>query len=402
MSTPRKGTDPDHAPAVPTLEDVQSVVLKDFDKRVWRATEAALSTHAALHLAGVQKCPGLILEGPSGASKTTVLRFFKDFDQTYRSDDLTPAAFVSHDASRYDDELEEIDLLPRIQHKTLINADMGSWFSGDRDTIQERMSTLAKVMDGSGYQTDSGVHGQRGYEGDYRFALLGATTPLSPRARDVMGHTGNRLLFHEMPPKNDDEQAVRDVFGEVEFSEKVIRCRSAVTEYLSVLWERYNGYGGFDWEGSTEDEVLDLVLYLAKLIQYARAPVSGNESPQRETIYRPLNSLRDLARGHALACGREYIDVDDLKVCARIALGTMHSKRRPIVRLLVSSPPHQNIQASDVEDIANVSRPTARKQMELMNTLGIAECYEAGRNDTKKMRVRDEFAWPDGLPFPER
>lgn len=105
-----------------TLTDVRSVILDNFDKRVWRATEAALSTHAALHLAGVQKCPGLILEGPSGASKTTVLRFFKEFEHTYRSDDLTPAAFVSHDASQYEEDLEEIDLLPRIQHKTLINS----------------------------------------------------------------------------------------------------------------------------------------------------------------------------------------------------------------------------------------------------------------------------------------
>jgi len=402
MSTPQEGTGSGHAPAVSTLEDVRSVVLNDFDMRVWRATEAALSTHVALHLAGVQKCPGLILEGPSGASKTTVLRFFKGFEHIYRSDDLTPAAFVSHDASRYEEDLEEVDLLPRIQHKTLINADMGSWFSGDRDTIQERMSTLAKVMDGSGYQTDSGVHGQRGYKGDYRFALLGATTPLSPRARDVMGHTGNRLLFYEMPPKNDDDQIIKDVFEGGEFSEKVLRSRSAVTEFCSVLWERYDGYGGFKWEGHIEKEIQRLIGYLAKLIQYARAPVNGNQAPTREELYRPLESLHDLARGHALACGREYIDTDNLEVCARVALGTMHDKRRSIVRLLVSSPSHMNFQANDVEEKANVSRPTARKQMELMDTLGIAECHEVGRNDTKNIRVRDEFAWPDSLPFPER
>ena len=401
MSKPHRSNNKTTNPPVNSLSGVQTVILNNFDKRVWWATEAALSTHAALHLGGVQKCPGLVIEGPSGASKTTVLRFFKKFEHTYRSDDVTPAAFVSHDASRHEEELEEVDLLPRIQQKTLINADMAGWFSGDKDTIRERMSTLAKVMDGSGYQTDSGVHGQRGYEGDYRFALLGATTPLSPRARDVMGHTGNRLLFHEMPPKNDDEQAVRDVFGEEEFSEKVVRCRSVVIEYLSMLWKQYDGYGGFEWEGSAEEEIQELVQYLAKLIQYARAPVSGNESPQRETIYRPLNSLRDLARGHALASGRGYIDIDDLQVCARVALGTMHHKRRPVVRMLVSNPPAQEFQAADIERVANVSRPTARKQMKLMDTLGIAECYETGRNDMKNLRVRDEFAWPDKLPFPK-
>jgi hypothetical protein len=70
--------------------------------------------------------------------------------------------------------------------------------------------------------------------------------------------------------------------------------------------------------------------------------------------------------------------------------------------LLVSNPSHTILKASNVEEIANVARPTARKRMELMDTLGIAECYEAGQNDTKNMRVRNKFTWPNGLPFPER
>ncbi len=36
---------------------------------------------------------------------------------------------------------------------------------------------LGAILDGQGLKTDSGTHGQRGYEGDYLFAWFGCTTP---------------------------------------------------------------------------------------------------------------------------------------------------------------------------------------------------------------------------------
>lgn len=90
-------------------------------------------------------------------------------------------------------------------------------------------------MDGQGLNRNTDGHGQRGYDGDYRFALIAATTPLKPRAWDVMGDVGQRLLFHELPREDDLDAVTDDVFGETEFTERVARCRSVVREFLGQL-----------------------------------------------------------------------------------------------------------------------------------------------------------------------
>jgi hypothetical protein len=81
-----------------TLSDVRETVVKNFDEAQWHLTEAILSTHATLLVGEIQNCTGLIVVGQSGAGKTTALKFFEGLsEQFYRSDEVTPASFVSHD-----------------------------------------------------------------------------------------------------------------------------------------------------------------------------------------------------------------------------------------------------------------------------------------------------------------
>lgn len=319
------------------------------------------------------------------------------------SDEATSASFVSHDASVETEKLEEVDLLPRLQHKTLLTLDMAKWFAGPRDTIEDKMSTLANVMDGEGYTRDSGSHGQRGYEGDYRFVFLGASTPLDPRAWDAMGHTGNRFVFHELQGTSDIDEIAAQVFGESEYPEKIERCQAIVSQFLTELWDHTDGYGGISWSGEPSDEIQEHLKYLAQVVQYSRAIVSDDRSPSREGLMRILSSLRDLARGYAVLDGRQTIELEDMQICARVALSTMHRERRPVVRALLSPETDANLDASMIEKRAGVSRPTAIKRLELLDTLDLAVTDTIG-SDNGKRKVAcllPEFRWPDALDFPE-
>jgi len=269
--------------------------------------------------------------GKSGAGKTTALKFFDGLDeQFYRSDEVTPASFVSQDASLNDEQLAEVDLLPRIQHKSLLCRDMETWFSGNEDSIRTTMSWMTLLMDGEGLMRDSGSHGQRGYQGDLRFTFIGASTPLEPRAWRVMGNAGYRFMFYYKESRPSDRAVLKEnLFGETNYESQVSECNEVVRSFLQRLWEQHHEYGGvLDTDITVSDDAQEALAYLAELVKYCRATLtydSDKESPtvSREDPHRVGSVLRDIAKGRALLEERTTVSVDDVVVSARIALSRL-------------------------------------------------------------------------------
>jgi hypothetical protein len=347
----------------------------------------------------------VVIVGEPGAGKTTAIRFFEGLEgQTYRSDDTTAASFVTLVANQSDEDREEIDLLPRISHKTLTSRDMATWFSGPQESIEDKMSTMAHVMDGDGFMRDGGTGGRRGYSGDYRFTFIGASTPLDPRAWRVMGHTGQRFVFYNLSGDEvDRDELESELFAKTRYSERVERCRKAVHDFLESLWDEHDGYSGIEEHFDATDEAKEAIAYLGQLVKFSRATLGEDDEPSRENPLRVGAVLRDIAQGRALLNGRKTIQVDDVQVSARIALSTMPRKRRPLVRALLDPKKGGKLATSQVEDELGVSRPTALDRMEKAELLGIAACDgddEDGRNPVY-LKVKPQFEWPDCLDFPE-
>lgn len=388
-----------------TLDHVRKVVTDEFDETMWGVTEALLSAHATLLIEEVKNCTGVIVVGESGAGKTTAISLFEGLDdQVYRSDDATPASFVSHDASLTDEQLEEVDLLPRIRHKTLTSRDMATWFSGPQEAIEQKMALMAHLMDGEGYSRDSGSHGRRGYRGDYRFTFLGATTPLDPRAWRVMGHTGYRFVFYNLPSGEVDRDELEDeLFSETRYQERRNQCQEAVQNFLAKLWDEHDEYGGIEKHFDATDEAKTSITYLAKLVKFSRATLGKDGELSRESPERIGAVLRDIAQGRAILDSRTTIQVKDVQVSARIALSTMPKKRRPLVRALLNPENDWKLTTAEAQQALMTSRPTTLERMKLMDTLELAYCVtdtEDGR-EPKQIEIKPEFEWPDSLDFPE-
>lgn len=389
----------------PSLDDygVRETIRENFDDETLHVAEAVLSAHAVLAIEDASPF-GLVVVGVSGTGKTTVLRFIEGGTTSermfYRSDDVTPAAFVSHNASVSTDDLDSIDLLPKIQHKTLVSRDMATWFEGTRENIREKMATMANVMDGDGYTRDSGTHGQRGYEGDYRFNFIGASTPLDPRAWETMGHVGNRLVFIQKPNTKSINEVVDDVFGESEYSAKVAACREVVDRFLGVLWKYHGGYGGVTWTSKPgSPNVAPVIGYLTDLVAHARAPAGPDAKP--EGTHRLATAFRDIARGHALISGRTAITLDDIGVCTRVALGTIPRKRRPVIQALVDPRTGTDLTAADIETTTDWSRPTTLSRMKLVANLGIADLNtDSTGRQTQYLTLKPQFEWPAAATYP--
>jgi hypothetical protein len=390
-------------PARTTIEDVRRVTCEQFDERTWEVLEAELATLATLLIEDVDACTGLIVVGPSSSGKTTALSFLEGLDELiYRSDDVTPRSFVSHDASKTEDQLRKVDLLPKIAQKTLLVRDLSTWFAGEQDEVYGRMATMTTLMDGRGYTRDSGSHGGRGYTGsEYRFNFIGASTPLQPRAWAAMGNAGSRFVFHEKRGTSDIEGVVDAVLNGTSYPEKVRRVREAVTAFVTQLWTDTGGVGSVPMEPRRDPDIGVVLGYLAEVIRHARAQQSAG-SVHRENAFRLVSMLNTLAQGRALLYGRRYIEVDDLNLCARIALSTMPEKRRAGIRAVLDPANGGTLTAADMEAAAGVSRPTAIDRMDQLAALGFGGCAgadEDGRG-TKSLVLGEAFVWPQSLTFP--
>jgi hypothetical protein len=164
-----------------TFNEWRNVIANNFPD-LFFASEIGLSIIAQILIKDVTNPFALVLVDVPSAGKTIAINFFSEIEGlTYATDKFTPASFVSNAANVKKEKLKEVDLLPRLQYKMFLIRDLATLFSKRDDDLNECLGILTRVLDGEGFNTDSGIHGQRQYVGEYLFMLLTASTPISPR-----------------------------------------------------------------------------------------------------------------------------------------------------------------------------------------------------------------------------
>ncbi|MFK8214416.1 hypothetical protein [Haloferax volcanii] len=394
----------DNHVAPPSLTDygVQDVISEEFGEEGWSVMKPLLATHATLLLDDIESSRAMMIEGQSGVGKTMLLKTFGGLNEQFcRRSDITPASFVSAGSSKSNGNSGNNDLLPQLEGRTLAVRDANTLFTGSEQTIRSRWGKLARIMDGDGYYRQTATHGKAGYD-DIRFNFIGATTPLSPRAWRMMGNVGQRLLFVEWPEEDYQDDWLRSVVDGGE-SRPIKLGQAAVQEFLRDLWNYHDGAKSVAWTAKPMSADVEFSLQrLARVVAHARGSLQNGRA-NIEAPKRIGKLLHDLARGHALIHGRTRLELGDVEVCGRVALSTMPSKRRGVVRALLEPDRMEPLTPSEAEDILGVSRPTARDRIDEVAALGLGETVEVpGRGGTTTgVRVKSEFCWPDKLAFPE-
>lgn len=376
--------------SMPSLDRVVDVVDECFPEIV-SETVICLAVAATLLLSDQQNPVAINLEGVPSSPKTTLVDFFgKAEDKCYRSDKFTPKSFVSHSASASRERLEEVDLLPRIRHKLFLVPELAPLFGLRAEDLVESFSILTRVLDGEGLSTDSGVHGRRGHVGDYLFAWIGGTTPVTHKVWKAMGTLGSRFLFIEMPSEElSNEELVRDVAGGVSYRDRVDLCREAVAAFLEELWIETGGIRGVTWKRDRDPESIMLrIAAYAKVLARLRGTISvwregsGDDetynfsTPIIERPQRAMSLLYALARGHALVHGRRQLTDADLPIVTRAALESTPNDRRAVTRILLAN--NAIATTKDVQDALRCSAPTGRAILETLEKLGIGTLDNPG------------------------
>jgi hypothetical protein len=309
----------------------------------------------------------------------------------YRSDNFTPAAFVSHATNQRREDLAKVDLLPRIRHKVLVTPELATIFRGKDDDLVNQFKIITRVLDGHGLMTDSGSQGRRGYEGDYLFAWLGCTTPFDAKVWRVMAQLGSRLFFLVMD--TDTEVTEDDLLAAnagLPYGARLNASRQSVHQFLTSLHDACGGVRGITWNDQADPEsVRRWIARLARLLVAIRSEPTRESDPsidgpefipgKPETPYRAHAVLRNLARGHSLVHGRRQLAADDLPAVARVVASSIPTKLRSVFAALARAG-GAPLTVAQVQAALHVRHPqTARCVMEDFAPRGVAEYVEAGQ-----------------------
>jgi len=386
-----------------TFEEWRKTINENFPE-LWPYAEACASTVGILLIKDVQPL-ALVLQGVPGSGKTTTLDFFKKFPLSHSTDKFTPRAFVSHVAQKTEEELAEIDLLPRIKDKVLISPDLTTLFGGKPEEIKETFSILTRVLDGQGLVIDSGVYGGRGYQGDYMFVWIGATTPIPHIIWDLFGNLGARMYFQSVPKKPKTTQKYIMQIKEKSYRKKVTDCNSATMRFLKSIWREDK----IEWNSKEDsDLVLERIVSLAKLVTRLRGKISvalkqefGGEKmyysePIIEEPERCIQAFYTLMRGHALIKGRTQVAIDDVPIIIDVALSSAPWDRIFAFAYLLNK---EEVTTNELVKDLPCSRYKAVRTMKTLELLDIVTLEEeriataGGEQMGYTMRLKPDFHW---------
>lgn len=364
------------------------------------AAETALSTLAQFLIKDITNPFALVLIDVPSSGKTIVINFFDDMPQlTYATDKFTPASFVSNAANVPKEMLDDIDLLPRIQYRLFLIRDLATLFSKREDDLNELLGILTRVLDGEGLNTDSGVHGQRQYNGEYLFMMLAASTPIPPRVMKAMGNLGSRLFFLSINSHGKDEDELAAQVADLSYKAKEKTCRLATRDFLYGLWNTYPQ--GIEWNKKADSiELLPIIARCAMLLASLRGVINvwhddfnGEFKYATPIIERPdrINQLfYNLARGHALVSGRTQIASEDLKAIVELCVDGAPSGRAKLFRKLIEH--GGTMTTSEIEQELKCSKPAALNEMKTLVILGVCSLHENTGGDNK-ISLSEDFKW---------
>ena len=334
-----------------TIEQVKIVVDANLPD-CWLPLEAALSTIGAAMLRDVDHCIGLIIVGEPGGRKSTTLELLGSTEPVIRIHKFSPASFVSHYAAKNDKQLTNIDLLPKIKHKVMVIPELAPLFGQRYEDLVSDIAILTAVMDGKGYWSSSGVHGMRGYENDYRFSMIAATTPLEHRAWQALGKLSSRWIFYRLPQASTEYKSLAHDFT----AEKSI-CKSFVGAFVEDFWQDYGSVG---WNRQGDDEGLGRQLNCSAVtISRWRGLVprqeygAGYNPPVIEVSDRLRETLYALARGHTLLYDRKQLTQEDVDFAVRINETNMQEDRLRVFTALRKAHLNYVARGGNPEDISS-------------------------------------------------
>jgi predicted transcriptional regulator len=403
---------------------LQNVVHANIPE-IWPGLEFELSS---LRILNIHECTlpfiGIILARPS-SYKTIVLNLLKPWYCTFYTDSFSPKAWVTHTtAVDSEEELMKIDMLPKVKDRHFLTPELAPIFTTDEKDLGLILGTMTRIADGHGYGSDSGAHGHREY-GDTMFVWTGAAVDIPYKVYKLLAGLGFKIYFFRLPYREKTEDELLKQMKE-KFNEKKASIESALREYLvwfeigpDLIHDEQSDLRKMGWDDENDDEqALRWIVKLATVLKHLRRIAKtwdiqddsqgsnyGYTVTQPESPERAIEILRNLARGHALLTGRNFVTLEDVPIVVKTVLSTANIDKVGLVRLLIAN--NGKLTTKEIEKSLNVTRTTALRNMVELKVIGLVDLEEeevpasAGNPpyNKKSITLKKEFNWLLGEEF---
>jgi DNA-binding transcriptional ArsR family regulator len=386
---------------------------------LWLPLEFAISVKSILNIKNITlPFIGIIL-GPPSSLKSVAVDMPKHARDTFPTDSFSPKAFVSHNSNMTEEQLQEMDMLPKIKNKMFLVSELAPLFTAKDEELSNIFGIIMRVADGNGYWSDSGARGHRGYDGPLMFVWLGAAVDIPYKIHKMLSMLGPKLYFLRLPMSSEDEDDLLRFLQQDDFRIRVQAIKEAFFDYLEYLEacpnmqvDQESGIPKLVWNTTNpaEEQAQRYIIYLGELLAYLRGTVSTWETEDTQGLdyayasrnvenpKRGMTQLYNLARGHALSQGRHHITVqDDLPLIVKVVLsGAASVERVKVLDLLLSSQDmYKTYDVSEVAEAIGTSKKTAKRTMAEFKALGLVELIELGEEGDPliQIRLKDGFSW---------
>jgi hypothetical protein len=394
---------------------------------LWMPLEFVLTLKCILNIKDITlPVMGLIL-GPPGSWKSQAVNMPKHARDTFGLDKFNPKSFVSHNSNLTEEQLQENDLLPKIQNKLFMVPELSPLFTSREEDLEEIIGMIVRLGDGEGYASASGAKGVRGYEGPIMFVWVGAAVDIPYKIHTMLSRLGPKLYFFRLPMQVSDEDALLKALQDNDFRERMREVKKAVFDYIEYLescpemeTDPASGIPKFNWDtkNSTQEDAQRYIIKLAELLAYLRGTVSTWETKDTQGLEYAYTSriienpertaiqLHNLARAHALSQGRQHITMkDDLPFIIKVVLsGAASIERIKVLELMIKNKDkNKKYTADEIAETIKTSPKTAKRVMAEFTSLGMVELEELGNvgEPLVTIRLSENLSWVFDKQFDE-
>jgi hypothetical protein len=107
---------------------------------------------------------------------------------------------------------------------------------------------------------------------------------------------------------------------------------------------------------------------------------------------RAITQLRNLARGHALSQGRNFITKEDISIVVKVVLSSASIERVTVFDLLLAH--GGTLQSPVIVDSLNISSPTALRTMTEFKAIGLVDMdIKTESSHVTEIKLKSDFDW---------